>query len=52
MAVRLGAIYTDIHALGREPGRIERVRQSLPLKRGGQPEVANTIVWLLSDEAM
>lgn len=51
-AVRPGVIYTDIHALGGEPDRIERVQHSLPLKRGGQPEeVANTILWLLSDEA-
>jgi NAD(P)-dependent dehydrogenase (short-subunit alcohol dehydrogenase family) len=51
-AVRPGVIYTDIHALGGEPDRIERVKHSLPLKRGGQPEeVANTILWLLSDEA-
>lgn len=51
-AVRPGVIYTDIHALGGEPDRIERVRHSLPLKRGGQPdEVANAILWLLSDEA-
>jgi NAD(P)-dependent dehydrogenase (short-subunit alcohol dehydrogenase family) len=51
-AVRPGVIYTDIHASGGEPDRIERVRHSLPLKRGGQPEeVARTILWLLSDEA-
>jgi NAD(P)-dependent dehydrogenase (short-subunit alcohol dehydrogenase family) len=51
-AVRPGVIYTDIHARGGEPNRIERVRHSLPLKRGGQPEeVARAILWLLSDEA-
>ena len=50
--VRAGFIYTDFHALGGEPGRVERVKQFVPLKRGGQPgEVANAIVWLLSDEA-
>lgn len=51
-AVRPGAIYTDIHAKAGEPGRIERVKASVPLKRGGQPEeVARAILWLLSDEA-
>lgn len=51
-AVRAGYIYTDFHALGGEPGRVDRVKQYVPLKRGGQPEeVANAILWLLSEEA-
>lgn len=51
-AVRPGVIYTDIHASGGDPGRIERVKDSIPMKRGGQPEeVANAILWLLSEEA-
>lgn len=51
-AVRPGVIYTDIHASGGEPDRIERVKHSVPMKRGGQPEeVAHAILWLLSDEA-
>ncbi len=51
-AVRPGVIYTDIHAQGGEPDRIERVRHSLPMKRGGQPEeVAHAILWLLSNES-
>lgn len=50
--VRPGFIYTDIHADGGEPGRVERLTPSIPLKRGGQPdEVARTIAWLLSDQA-
>lgn len=50
--VRPGYIYTDFHALGGEPGRVERVKQFVPLKRGGRPEeIANAILWLLSDEA-
>ncbi|MCG2581904.1 MAG: glucose 1-dehydrogenase [Marinobacter sp.] len=50
--VRPGFIHTDIHADGGEPGRVERLTPSIPLKRGGQPgEVAHTIAWLLSDEA-
>jgi NAD(P)-dependent dehydrogenase (short-subunit alcohol dehydrogenase family) len=51
-AVRPGLIYTDMHASGGEPGRIERLKDSVPLKRGGQPEeVANAILWLASHEA-
>ena len=51
-AVRPGFIYTDIHASGGEPGRVDRVKASVPMKRGGQPEeVAAAIMWLLSDEA-
>lgn len=51
-AVRPGVIHTDIHASGGEPGRIERVKGSVPLQRGGQPEeVARAILWLLSAEA-
>ncbi len=51
-AVRPGLIHTDIHASGGEPGRIDRLKDSIPLKRGGYPEeVAKAILWLLSDEA-
>lgn len=51
-AVRPGVIYTEIHASGGEPGRVDRVKSMVPMKRGGQPgEVANAILWLLSDEA-
>ena len=51
-AVRPGVIYTDIHASGGEPGRVDRVKDSVPMKRGGHPEeVANAIMWLLADEA-
>jgi NAD(P)-dependent dehydrogenase (short-subunit alcohol dehydrogenase family) len=51
-AVRPGFIYTDLHALGGEPNRVERVKSQVPMKRGGQPEeVANAILWLLSEEA-
>ena len=50
--VRAGIIYTDIHASGGEPGRVDRLGPSLPMKRGGDPdEVARAILWLLSDEA-
>jgi NAD(P)-dependent dehydrogenase (short-subunit alcohol dehydrogenase family) len=51
-AVRPGVIDTEIHASGGEPDRIERVKGSVPLKRGGTAdEVARAILWLLSDEA-
>ena len=50
--VRPGFIYTDIHASGGEPGRVDRVKASIPMQRGGQPEeVATAILWLLSEEA-
>jgi len=51
-SVRPGFIYTDIHASGGEPGRVDRVKDSIPMKRGGQPEeVAQAILWLLSEQA-
>lgn len=51
-AVRPGVIYTDIHASGGEPDRVERLKDAVPMKRGGQPEeVAQAILWLLSDDA-
>jgi NAD(P)-dependent dehydrogenase (short-subunit alcohol dehydrogenase family) len=50
--VRAGHIYTEFHALGGEPDRVERVKADVPMKRGGQPEeVAQAIVWLLSEQA-
>ena len=51
-AVRPGFIYTEPHAKGGEPERVERVKTSVPMQRGGQPEeVASAILWLLSQEA-
>ncbi|OMH25979.1 SDR family oxidoreductase [Motiliproteus sp. MSK22-1] len=51
-AVRPGIIYTDIHASGGEPGRVDRLKSSVPMKRGGESEeVAQAILWLLSDQA-
>jgi NAD(P)-dependent dehydrogenase (short-subunit alcohol dehydrogenase family) len=50
--VRPGFVNTDIHAGAGEPDRIERLRDGIPMKRGGEPEeVARAIVWLLSAEA-
>ncbi|PUA19288.1 SDR family oxidoreductase [Glaciimonas sp. PCH181] len=49
-AVRPGVIYTDIHASGGEAGRV--VKDSIPMRRGGRAdEVAQAILWLLSDQA-
>lgn len=51
-AVRPGFIYTDMHADGGEPARVDRVKAFVPMRRGGQPhEVAEAILWLLSDHA-
>lgn len=51
-AVRAGYIYTEMHAAGGEPNRVERVKELVPMKRGGRPEeVANAILWLLSEDA-
>jgi len=50
--VRPGFIYTDIHAAGGEPDRVDRVKSTIPMQRGGRPEeVAEAVLWLLSDEA-
>ena len=50
--VRPGFVNTEIHATAGEPDRIERLREGIPMKRGGEPEeVARAILWLLSDEA-
>jgi NAD(P)-dependent dehydrogenase (short-subunit alcohol dehydrogenase family) len=50
--VRPGFIHTTIHADGGEPDRVERLSSKIPLGRGGQTdEVANAILWLLSDQA-
>ncbi|MBE5253602.1 SDR family oxidoreductase [Mixta mediterraneensis] len=50
--VRPGFIYTEMHADGGEPGRVDRVASAIPLGRGGQTEeIAEAIVWLASDAA-
>jgi NAD(P)-dependent dehydrogenase (short-subunit alcohol dehydrogenase family) len=50
--VRPGHIYTEMHASGGEPGRVDRVKDSIPMGRGGEPdEVARAILWLSGAEA-
>lgn len=50
--VRPGFVNTGIHAGAGEPNRIERLRDSIPMKRGGEPEeVARAVLWLLGPEA-
>ena len=51
-AVRPGVIYTDIHGTGGDPGRVDRLKTAVPMRRGGEAEeVARAILWLLSDDA-
>ncbi len=51
-AVRAGMTYTEIHADGGEPGRVDRLGPRIPIQRGAQPEeIAQAILWLLSPEA-
>ena len=50
--IRPGLIDTDIHAAGGEPDRAHRLAHLVPMKRvGTADEIANAIVWLISDEA-
>jgi NAD(P)-dependent dehydrogenase (short-subunit alcohol dehydrogenase family) len=51
-AVRPGLIETEIHASSGDPDRARKLGRSTPLGRAGKPEeVAEAIVWLLSDAA-
>jgi NAD(P)-dependent dehydrogenase (short-subunit alcohol dehydrogenase family) len=50
--VRPGLIHTEFHAGGGDPERVDRLKETIPMKRGGMPEeIAKAILWLLSDEA-
>ena len=51
-AVRPGLIETEIHASGGRPDRVRELQAGVPMQRGGTAdEVAEAIVWLLSDKA-
>ncbi|MEW6481349.1 MAG: SDR family oxidoreductase [Pseudomonadota bacterium] len=51
-AVRPGLIETEIHASGGLPNRVNDLKHQVPMQRGGTAdEVAQSIVWLLSDAA-
>ena len=51
-AVRPAFIHTDIHRDGGEPDRIERIKDAIPLRRGGfAKEVAEAILWLISEKS-
>lgn len=50
--VRPGLIYTDMHGDGGEPGRVDRLKEKIPMQRGGMPmEIAEAIYWLASDKS-
>ena len=47
-----GTVYTEIHAAAGEPERPKRVVSRIPMARIGEAEeIANAVLWLLSDEA-
>lgn len=50
--VRPGFIYTEMHADGGEANRVDRLKEKIPMGRGGQPEeVAEAILWLASEKS-
>ncbi len=51
-AVAPGLVETGIHAANGEPGRLGRLRPTIPMGRPGRPEeIAEAVVWLLSPAA-
>ena len=51
-AVRPGIIDTDIHASGGQPNKARDAASAIPMLRAGHAqEVAQAVLWLLSDEA-
>jgi NAD(P)-dependent dehydrogenase (short-subunit alcohol dehydrogenase family) len=51
-AVAPGLIDTELHAANGDPGRLERLRPSIPMLRAGTAgEVAKGVLWLLSPAA-
>ncbi|UTV29044.1 SDR family oxidoreductase [Photobacterium atrarenae] len=50
--VRPGLIYTEMHASGGEPGRVDRLKSKIPMQRGGEAhEIAEAIYWLASEKS-
>ncbi len=50
--VRPALVYTDMHASGGEPGRVDRLKNKIPLQRGGEvKEIAEAIFWLASEKS-
>jgi NAD(P)-dependent dehydrogenase (short-subunit alcohol dehydrogenase family) len=48
-AVAPGLVETGLHAANGEPGRLERLMGTIPMRRVGLPhEVAEGVLWLLS----
>ena len=51
-AVAPGLVDTEIHAANGEPGRLERLKHTIPMGRAGKAEeIAEAVVWLLSPAA-
>lgn len=51
-SVRPGFIFTEFHALSGDPDRVSKLEPGIPMGRGGRAEeVAEGIIWLLSDKA-
>jgi len=51
-AVAPGLVDTGLHAANGDPGRLERLKGTIPMQRAGLPrEVAEGVVWLLSPAA-
>jgi NAD(P)-dependent dehydrogenase (short-subunit alcohol dehydrogenase family) len=52
MSIAPGLIATDIHAKGGDPDRAERLAGNVPMGRAGTAdEIANAVLWLMSDDA-
>lgn len=51
-AVAPGLVDTEIHAANGEPGRLQRLMGTIPMRRAGLPnEIAEGVLWLLSPAA-
>ena len=51
-SVRAGMVHTEIHRGTGMPDRVERLKHTVPMARGGRPEeISAAVMWLLSPEA-